>query len=130
MNRAIFDAVLKRGFRETKIPCRSRADKPSEIPVKRKKTAYYLGDELAYSATKSGHLYFTIDEKLQTENDFQRQIMKRFGSIYSTVWKKALQIVRQYPKEVLRSQNGFFQKVYRPRRDELASKWTGMTVND
>jgi hypothetical protein len=130
LNRAIFYAALKRGFRKTNIPPRRRADKSSKIPVTRKKTAYYLGDELAYSAMKNGCLYFSIGETLQTEEDFQRQIMKRFGSIYSTAWKEALQIVRQCPKEVLLSQNSFFREVYRARRDELASKWTGMTAED
>jgi len=44
-----------------------------------------------------------------------------------TTCKESLEIVKQYPKEVLVSQKEFFEEVYRPRRDELASKWTEMS---
>jgi len=129
LNRAIFYAAAKRGFKEKKMSRRSR-EEVSKKPVEKKRTAFYLGDDLAYASTRAGRLYFTIGETLQTERDFQRQIMRRFGRHYTIAWKEALQIVRQYPKEVLLSQNGFFQDVYRPRRDELASKWTEMTIGD
>ena len=129
LNRAIFYAAAKRGFKAKRVPSSIR-EGISKKPVERRKTAYYLGDEMAYSSKKGGRLYFTIGETLQTESDFERQIMRRFGSIYSRVWKEALQIVRQYPREILLSQNDFFQEVYRPRRDELASKWTEMTEKD
>ena len=126
LNRAIFYAAAKRGFKGKKVPSLIREEIPKK-PVEKRKTAYYLGDEMAYSSKKGGRLYFTIGETLQTEGDFERQIMRRFGSIYSKAWKEALQIVHQYPREILLSQKNFFQEVYRPRRDELASKWTEMT---
>ena len=125
LNRAIFYAAAKRGFKEKKMP----SEEVSEKPVERRRTAYYLGDEMAYNSKTGGKLYFTIGGTLQTENDFQRQIMDRFGSIYSKAWTEALRIVRQYPREILLSQNRFFQDIYKPRRDELATKWTEMAEN-
>jgi len=126
LNRAIFYAAAKRGFKGRPIQSRSR-EEISKKPVEKRRAAYFLGDEMAYSAKTGGELYFTIGEKLQTESDYKLQIMKRFGSIYSEAWKEALQIVRQYPKEILLSQNSFFQGVYKPRRDNLSAKWTKMT---
>jgi len=126
LNRAIFYAAAKRGFKGKPFQTRSH-EEIAKKPVERRRSAYFLGDELAYSSKTGSKLYFTIGKTLQTESDYQRQIMKRFASIYSKAWKEAIQIVRQYPKEILLSQNGFFQEVYKPRRDELAEKWTKMT---
>jgi hypothetical protein len=125
LNRAIFYATAKRGFRGKWIETRS-PDEISKRPVERRRSAYFLGDEMAYSSKTGGKLYFTIGNTLQTESDYQHQIMKRFAPIYSKAWKEALQIVRQYPREILLSQNSFFRDVYKPRRDELAEKWTKM----
>jgi len=124
LNRAIFYAAAKRGFKSKARPI--QGTKISKRTVKRKRSTYFLGNEMAYRFKTGGKFYFTIGESLQTEINYQRQIMKRFSGAYSNAWKEALQVVRQYPRETLLSQNGFFQNVYRPRRDELAAKWTEM----
>lgn len=127
LNRAIFYAAAKRGFKEKKVPHRL----PEEIkkkPVVKKRETYFLGDDMAYTSKKGRRFYFTIGGELQTENDFKRQIESRFGETFSEAWKESVGIVKQYPREVLLSQNGFFQEIYRPRRDELAAKWTEMSA--
>lgn len=126
LNRAIFYAAAKRGFKGKVIQGRSR-EEISKKPLERRRAAYFLGDEMAYRSKTGDKFYFTIGEKLQTESDYQRQIMKRYGEIYSKAWTEALHIVRQFPDEILLSQNSFFQNVYKPRRDELAAKWTEMS---
>jgi hypothetical protein len=126
LNRAIFYAAAKRGFKERAAPRRS-LEEIGKRPIERRRDAYFLGDEMAYVARKGGRSYFTIGGELQTENDFKRQIEGRFGSIFRTAWKESLEIVKHYPKQVLVSQKGFFEEVYKPRRDELASKWTEMS---
>jgi len=82
---------------------------------------------MANASKKGDRTYFTIGGELQTENDFKRQIEARFGAKFPEAWKEALQIMNEYPTEVLLSQNRFFGDVYRPRRDELAAKWTEMS---
>jgi len=122
LNRAIFYAAAKRGFKQP-----TKVSRPSGIwkkPVAKVGKAYFLGDEMAYAATKSNRVYFTIGGKLQTDVDFKRQIEVRFGNHFEDAWKESIAIVRQYPKDVLLSQHRFYSEVYRPRRDELASKWT------
>lgn len=124
LNRAIFYAAAKRGFKHA-------GQGPSGKQLGRKATAKrgeaFLGNEMGYTTRKGNRVYFEIGGKPQTEADFKRQIEGRFGKAFSRAWKESVAIVRQYPKEVLSSQSRFFSEVYRPRRDELASKWTEMS---
>jgi hypothetical protein len=93
---------------------------------KTSKTAgtYYLGDDMAYKATKGGVLRFTIGGEVQTEQDFDRQVKARFGDAFKPAWKEALAYVGGFDKETLLSGRRFYNEVYRPRRDELAKSWT------
>jgi len=124
LNRAIFYAAAKRGFKHAnRRPGRERFGKKTGA----KMGEAFLGNEMGYTARKGNRTYFVIGGELQTEADFKRQIEGRFGNAFSRAWKESLAIVHQYPKDVLSSQNRFFSEVYRPRRDELASKWTEMS---
>ena len=126
LNRAIYYAAAKHGFKEKRAPRRS-LNEVEKRPLHKKRDAYFLGDEMAYISKKGRRSCFTIGGELQTGSDFKRQIERRFGETFAKAWKESLQIVRQYPREILLSQSGFFEEVYRPRRDELASKWTEIT---
>jgi hypothetical protein len=46
---------------------------------------------------------------------------------FKDAWEDALDYVRHFPRETLESQGGFYSDVYRPKRDEFAAKWTGMS---
>jgi len=121
LNRAIFYAAAKRGFKHaTRRSGRERFGKKTGAKMREA----FLGNEMGYTARKGNRTYFIIGGELQTEATFKRQIESRFGTSFSRAWKESLAIVHQYPKDVLASQNRFFTEVYRPRRDELASKWT------
>jgi len=126
LNRAIFYAAAKRGFKQGGRKPAGRGKGAKERLVRVGKP-FLLGNEMAYRFRRGGRTYFTIGGELQTENDFERSIEARFGNAFSRAWKEALAVVRQYPKEVLLSQTRFFSEVYRPRRDELASRWTEMS---
>jgi hypothetical protein len=124
LNRAIFYAAAKRGFKEKKIRVLKRTPEQIKMhPIRKAKKAYFLGDEMAYASRKQGRTYFTIGGKFQTENDFKRQIEARFRDGFKKAWNEAVQIVQEYPKGTLLSQRDFFDEVYKPRRDELTSKW-------
>lgn len=124
LNRSIFYAAAKKGFKKPALRSREQI---SSKTVEKKKDHYFLGNEMAYTAKKGRRTYFMIGGKLQTESDFERQIARRFGTNFKDAWKESLKIIQEYPKEILLSQNRFFQDVYRPRRDELASKWSQMS---
>jgi hypothetical protein len=94
-------------------------------PVTETREVFHLGDEMAYKAqAKAAATYFTIGGQVQTEQDFERQIASRFGGTFAQAWKEALDLIRQFDRDVLLSQRGFFDQVYRPNRDTLAAKWT------
>jgi hypothetical protein len=128
LNRAIFYAAAKRGFR-AKPPMPRPKDEITAKPLVETKEAFLLGDEMAYKAQKeTGVLYFIMGDKVQTEDDFRRQIEARFSGNFEQAWSEALEIVRQFDKVVLLSQKRFFEQVYKPNRDNLASKWTTSTA--
>ena len=123
LNRAIFYAAAKRGFRgATGMP---KTGEP--ITRTEERPRYLLGDELAYRDPASSALCFTIGGEIQTEAQFRRQIASRFGEEpnFRRAWEEALAYVTGFPEEVLRSQREFYSVVYRPRRDAWVAEWAG-----
>ena len=135
INRAIFYAAAKRGFRS--FGRRGLAARPGvrgiprgPAPVGPKEEVFRLGDEVAYTAKVGATTRFTIGGEVHTEEDYERQIVSRFGGKYRDAWREAVEIVKRHPKTVLLSQNEFFQQVYKPVRDELSEKWTDMVRSE
>jgi hypothetical protein len=125
LNRAIFYAAAKRGFKGQKPVKRSRKE-VKEKPITETPKVYHLGSEVAFKAPqKDGSLYFTIGGKVQTEEEFSRQIEARFEGAFNQAWKEAVDYINSFEEATLLSQSGFFNSVYKPRRDELATKWSG-----
>jgi ribosomal protein S18 acetylase RimI-like enzyme len=62
--------------------------------------------------------------KVGRARDFERQVKSKFGGAFTTAWKEAVSYVKRFDKETLLSADGFFKEVYRPKRDDLAEKWT------
>ena len=130
LNRAIYYAAAKRGFKGGSSAPAGRAGgparSPKESPTSQSVDAYHLGDELAFKASGPGDLRFTIGGKVQSEEDFQRQIGARFGGRFEEAWTDAVDYVNHFDRETLLSGTAFFSSVYRPKRDEFAAKWTEM----
>lgn len=120
LNRAIFYAAAKRGFKGGERRSSGQGG-GYQAP-----DTYHLGDEMAYKAAGS-ELLFTIGGKTQTKEDFQRQIESRFQGKFKDAWEEAVDYVEHFDRETLLSGEGFFSSVYRPKRDELAAKWTEMS---
>ena len=126
LNRAIFYAAAKRGFKEKTV--KNRPEGVAEKPLLEEREVYFLGDEMAYKAEEGGTTYFTIGGETQKVKDFEKQIESRFKGKFKSAWREAVAILRSYDKDVLLSRHGFYEKVYRPRRDELADKWSEMAA--
>ncbi len=122
LNRSIFYAAAKRGFRGTGGEPKTGEPAP---PIPTEET-YFLGDEMAYRDPGNPQLRFTIGGETQTEEMFRRQIASRFGDSenFRRAWSEAVDIVNEFEPEVLRSGHRFYSSVYKPRRDELAEEWT------
>jgi hypothetical protein len=120
LNRAIFIAAAKRGFKGGSGPIgKGGGAGPSES-----RDTYPLGDDMAYKVEKDGVLLFTIGGKVQTKEEFDKRVKSRFGKAFPDAWKEALTYVRGFDKSVLLSTDDFFRTVYKPVRDELAEKWS------
>ncbi|WXG43462.1 MAG: hypothetical protein WED04_05395 [Promethearchaeati archaeon SRVP18_Atabeyarchaeia-1] len=124
LNRAIFYAAAKRGFK-AKPPAEGSLGEIKKRPIEESADTFHLGSEMAYKVQgKDGKANFTIGGKVQTESEFQRQIESRFGGKFDEAWKEALELVKEFDREILLSQKDFFDLVYKPKRDELSAKWT------
>ncbi len=121
LNRAIFYAAAKRGFKGATAPSSSKPHHTGSKTVSPEE--YFLGDEKAYKTPGKGTL-FSIGGKAQTKQDFERQISSRFGGGFESAWEDALDYVKQFDRKTLLSGEEFFASVYRPKRDEFAEKWT------
>ncbi len=117
LNRAIYYAAAKRGFKGGKAPA-----KPKKYTASYGE--FFLGDDKAYKVTAGGKTLFTIGGEIQRPEDFRRQVEQRFVGTFKEAWAEALRILQAHPKAVLESQQQFYVQVYRPRRDALAAKWT------
>jgi len=128
LNRAIFYAAAKRGFKKMKAlrrPVVSREELALK-PLEKIKNMQFLGDEGAYITEKNRKIYFIIGGVPQTEEEFKKQIESRFGPCFEKAWKEALAVVKDFDVAILLSQRQFYEKVYKPLRDQLATKWSEM----
>ena len=124
LNRAIFYAAAKRGFRRGSSVSGGSSAAPPERSSPRE--AYHLGDEEAFRDPASEPMLFRIGESDQTPAEFERQIAARFGSKenFRAAWKEAVGIVAGYDRATLESRRQFFDTVYKPRRDALSEGWS------
>jgi hypothetical protein len=135
LNRAIFYAAAKRGFKPKEgapapkeFLIKGRALEPAKIKkIQKSFHIDHLGDEMAYAVRLDEKVFYTIGSEIQTPEDFKRQIERRFEGTFTQAWKEAARICEKYDQAVLLSQRYFYETVYRPRRDELASRWTEMS---
>ena len=133
LNRAVFYAVAKRGFRGTgptshKAPRTGGAKEADERggAEPRGDEEYTLGGEKAFLAGDSRHgLRFKFGAEEQTSRDFEWQVQRRFAD-WDTAWSEALETVKSANPEDLKSQHRFYEHVYKPLRDKLATRWSAL----
>ena len=131
LNRAIFYAAAKRGFKggtSAKQPGEQYTFK--ETPGKSvAKTVQQdvLGNEIAYYVEIDGKKRYVMGDEILEPEDFKREIEQRFGQAYPKAWEQALQLVEQADRATLESQRKFYEEVYKPRRDELAKAWSALS---
>ena len=122
LNRAIFYAAAKKGFRGSSREAKTGEPTPSPDP----RTTYALGSDFAYRVPDSPDLLFEIGGEAQTPAEFERTIASRFGGAarFRQAWEEASAIVATFDEATLRSGSEFYSAVYRPRRDDLVAKWS------
>jgi hypothetical protein len=122
LNRAIFYAAAKRGFGGN-TPASGEAEPPTKRPARE---VYRLGEEEAFRDPTAKQLLFTIGDQDQTPQEFEKSVISRFGTKenFRAAWEEARKVVDGFPRATLESQRGFYEDVYKPRRDELSDDWT------
>ena len=130
LNRAIFYAAAKRGFKGApkKAPSKYVMAKQAISGAKLKNIQKSfkistIGDEIAYRVNIEGKQLFLIGNQIQSPEDFKRQIELKFEGKFKQAWQEAVKTCKEFDKSVLLSQRYFYETVYKPRRDELAEKW-------
>jgi hypothetical protein len=131
LNRAIFYAAVKRGFkggerasRKSSAVAKTRKDSKSTEPDE-----FYLGTEKAFidkEKSKKDLPIFSIGDSVQSPKDFEKQVISRFAGEenFETAWQEAQKVVGQYERSILESQQEFYDQVYKPRRDALSREWS------
>jgi hypothetical protein len=135
LNRAIFYAAAKRGFKPKAgllKPPKFKLELDEKKIAKIQKTfgIYHLGDEMGYSVEIEGKRLFTIGDEIQTADKFKKQIAARFGKTFKKAWDEAIKICNEHDRSVLMSMRYFYETIYKPRRDELAEQWSEYTGKD
>ena len=125
LNRAIFIAAAKRGFKGGSGG-RSESGAGETRPPEARPDVFRLGDDMAFIEVRGGKKLFTIGGKVQTEADFKRQVASRFGEEFSAAWRDAIDLLGNYDRDTLLSQNAFYRDIYKPNRDSLVEKWSGL----
>src|SRR5438067_881742 len=110
LNRAIFYAAAKRGFKGGRggYPKGSsgsleKSRREGEAPEPEE---FYLGSEKAFidrKGSKKNSPFFSIGDSVQGPKDFEKQVVSRFGgeANFEKAWEEALRVVRQYARSTL-----------------------------
>jgi hypothetical protein len=123
LNRAIFYAAAKRGFRGGTPSGTDGPKAPGQRPALE---LFRLGDDEALRDPTVEPVTFTIGERPQTVAEFDHAVSSRFGSQenFRKAWEEALRVVGSIDRAALESRQRFYEEVYRPHRDELSDAWS------
>lgn len=117
LNRAIFYAWAKHYGKGVRSYASERV-RGVERREEEGKPVVYVGDEKAFLGPSG---YFMMGGKEQTPSDFERNVASRIEVVapFEKVWKAAVEYVKRFSRETLLSQQEFFEKVYKPVRDNF-----------
>lgn len=118
LNRAIFYAWAKHYGKGVRSFASERFVKGVERGEEDGKPVVYIGDEKAFLGPSG---YFMMGDKEQTPKDFERNVVSKVEAVvpFEKVWKAAVEYVKRFSRETLLSQQAFFEKVYKPVRDNF-----------
>ncbi len=129
LNRALFYAAAKNRWAEAKaIGARRPVIPEFELARQTHEPEYSPGGEKAFvcRGPRNG-LRFRFGQRTQLPRDFDYQVKKRFSN-WPEAWDEAVEIIKSADPKDLQTQSRFFNKVYKPRRDLLAVKWSKQEV--
>jgi hypothetical protein len=125
LNRALFYAAAKRAWADAKAIGARRPVMPAyERSRRQHDPVYVLGNERAFRMRSlENGLRFKLGERVQTPEEFDRRVLASIPDAESA-WADALAIIRSADRRDLDIQSRFFNRIYKPRRDALAERWS------
>ena len=121
LNRAIFYAwAKKRG----QVAARKAYGASPSVRAKassKDKEGVKLVEVAGEEAFQAPSGFFTMGGEEQRPEDYDRQIAEKISGVvpYEKAWEAALKYLRKFPKHVLLDPRKFYEKVYKPVRDDF-----------
>jgi len=118
LNRAIFYAwAKKKGVRTIHRTGPATSKTAVTTSLDRNEIEEKIGDEVVYKRVNG---WYTIGGDEQRPEDFDRQIVSKFGGeeTFRKYWEMAIEYIQSFPRSVIESQKDFFEKIYVPVRDD------------
>jgi hypothetical protein len=85
-----------------------------------------VGTEKAFASSMFvSRLRFKFGDDVQTPSDFDSRIRSRFRD-WEAAWGEATRIIRAAERRDLEIATRFYERIYLPRREELAERWSRM----
>jgi hypothetical protein len=124
LNRAIFYAWAKHYGPSARPQKGGQGLKPRR-PPSGGKTSELVGSEVfgeTVYTTRDG--WFAMGGVAQKPSDYDRQVARALEAAipYDEAWRRALEYVQSFPKNVLEDPQEFYKKVYEPVRDSFVEK--------
>ena len=122
LNRAIFYAWAKhygRFYVGRRAPYRY-VGSGQEVPESERKLVSAAGEE----AFVSPRGWFVMGGQEQLPEDYDKNVVSKIESVvpYEVAWEAALKYLSKFPKQVLLDPQKFYEKAYKPVRDEFTEK--------
>lgn len=122
LNRAIFYAWAKHygRFYVGRRAAYRYAGSGREVPESERKLVSAAGEE----AFVSPRGWFVMGGQEQLPEDYDRNVVSKVESAvpYEVAWEAALKYLSRFPKQVLQDPQKFYEKAYKPVRDEFIEK--------
>jgi len=118
LNRAIFYAWAKYHGRDRRLRGYSSS---SRSVARTDRREFKLGNEVTFVSDRG---WFIIGDKEQLPSDYDKEVVDKIRLLmpYEEAWKKAVEYIKSFPKDVLLDQQEFYSKVYEPVRDIFLKK--------
>ncbi|MFI5414054.1 MAG: hypothetical protein ACHQ16_00015 [Candidatus Lutacidiplasmatales archaeon] len=123
LNRAIFYAAAKRGFRGGAPEGGTAPKAATKSPARE---VYRLGHDEASRDRSAPGIVFVIGDRARTPGEFERAVTSQFTTRenFRAAWEEARRIVGEFDRTTLESRQRFYEDVYRPYRDRLSDEWS------
>ncbi len=124
LNRAIFYAWAKHYGPSARPQKGGQGPKPRRPPSGEKASELVESEIFGETVYTTRDGWFAMGGVAQKPSDYDRQVARALETAtpYDEAWRRALEYVKSFPKNVLEDPQEFYKKVYEPVRDSFVEK--------